>query len=196
MKTPILFKAFTCILAFSILGLSTSCKSTSAAKIEKKAQNLSILEDLKLQDNYRIDIEVIYPFNSVATTQVANALLANTGNNANRIDVRGDGNFIELKNDSIKAYLPFFGESRISGGGYGGRSIAIEIDEPLKDLKKKINTKKGTLELEFKATQKEGDNDTYQIKIELFANQNANVNVTPFYRTFIRYTGKLAEEDK
>jgi hypothetical protein len=191
MRNSELFKLAAVILIFTLFA---SCKTSSVSKSEGKAKNLTILEDLRSQDDYFIDIEVIYPLNSVTTTQVANTLLANTGNNANRIDVRGDGNFIELKNDSVKAYLPFFGESRISGGGFGGQNIAIEIDEPLKDLKKNINTKKDKLELEFKATQNKGDKDKYQIKIELFANKKASVDITPVYRTFIRYDGVLTEK--
>jgi len=193
MKPSHLFKLSIVVL---VLSFFTSCKTNSIAKSELKAKNKVVLDSLYALDDYRVDVEVIYPFNSASTTQVSNRLLQNTGNNASRIDVRGDGNFIELKNDTITAYLPFFGESRISGGGVGGQSIAIEIEEPLKDLKKTINPKKETLELEFKATQKEGDKDKYQIKIEIFANYKASVNVSPVYRTFIRYDGKLAEKDE
>jgi len=194
MKPSVFFKLSSLVLAFFVSGFLSSCKTNSLAKSELEAKNKIVLDSLNALNNYKVDIEVIYPFNTVGTAEVANALLINTGNTANRIDVRGDGNFIEIKNDSVRAYLPFFGESRISGGGVGGRSIAIQIDEPIKDFKKTIT--KGKLELVFNATQEKGDKDKYKIKIELFANNRATVDVTPVYRTFIRYDGVLVEDNE
>lgn len=195
MKTKFSYKLFILILSFSVFAFFTSCKTNSLAKSEMKAKNKIVLDSLYALENYKVDIEVMYPFNTTATAQVANALLINTGNTSSRIDVRGDGNFIEIRNDSVLAYLPFFGESRISGGGVGGRSIAIQLEEPLDELKKNINTDKGKLELEFNATQAEGDNDRYKIKIDLFANKNAVVDISPVYRTFIKYDGTLAKNN-
>lgn len=193
-KRNIAFLSLVIMISCSIL----SCKTNSIAKSEAKAKDLAVLDSFYNQDNYKIDVEVAYPFNTAATTQVANVLLRNTGNTANRIDVQGDGNFIKIKNDSVTAYLPFFGERRLNGGDYGGQNSGIQIEEPLRDLTKQIDTKKGKLELSFKAEQKGNGSDKYEIKIEIYPNNRVMVNVTPVYKTFMRYDGRLEdfEEDE
>jgi len=180
----------------SVFSLVWSCKSNQIAKTETKAKHLAVLETLYAQNHYRIDIQVAYPFTSTATTQVANTLLRYTGDTPNRVDLRGDGNFLEIKNDSVKGYLPFFGEQRLSAGSYGGQNLAIHFEEPTKELIKKINTNKAKLELDFSASQKGTDNDRYDITIEIYANKNVRVNITPVNRTFIRYDGRLEIDDK
>lgn len=183
-----------CIIA--LLGLFWSCKSSKIDKTEAKAQDMAALQTLLEQDNYYVNIEVAYPFVTAATQRVANALLLrNTGNNANRIDVRGDGNFIKIQNDSISGYLPFFGERRNNSGAYGGRNSAIQFKEALEDLGKQINSEKGKLELKFTVDQTEGT-EHYQILMDIFPNKKVSVNITPTYKTNMRYSGKLTEADK
>ena len=188
-------RVFYHISVLIILALAvSSCKTNAVSKTEDKAKAISLLENLKSQNNYRIDVDAVYPLNSVASAKVTNALLANTGNNASRINVSGDGNFIEIKDDHVQAYLPFFGEMRMSGGSYGGRNVAIELDEPLEKIDKNLDYTKRKLVLKFKAKQKEGDNDSYDIKIEIFGNRSASIDVTPVFRTYIRYDGRIAEQ--
>ena len=192
MKIYIHFRSF--ILLFGLLSI-VSCKTKSIVSEEDEQRNLAILDSLKSVENYSIEIDVVYPFNTLATTQVVTDALWNTGNNANRIDVRADGNYIEIKNDSLKGYLPFFGEQRLNGGDIGGRNTAIQFDEALENLDKSINQKKNNLELNFTARQKDGDNDKYNIKIEIYPNQHVSVDISPVYRTFIKYEGHLANND-
>jgi len=173
-----------------------SCKTNTVTKNEANARDMAIIDSLYAQSDYNIAIEAVYPFNTAATTQVANALLWGTGDNANRIDVRGDGNYIKIENDSVDAYLPFFGERRLNAGSLGGINTSIQFNEPLEDLAKEINTQKRKLKLEFTANQKGNDNDRYEITIEIYSNTHVTVNITPVYRTFIRYDGRLEQFNK
>lgn len=182
-------------LALIFSSFMWSCKTNKIAKNEANATGMVILDSLSAQNDYKIAIEVVYPFTTAATTQVANTLLWGTGDNANRIDVRGDGNFIKIENDSVKGYLPFFGESRLSAGAYGGTDLAIQFEEPLKAFSKQVNTKKRKLKLEFTAQQKGVDNERYEVTIEIYPNTHVTVNITPVYRTFIRYDGRLEKFD-
>lgn len=192
----ILHKGLFLLSCMAVLCLSYSCKSNKIEKEKAIAKDLETLESLYEQNDYRIAIQVVYPFTSVATTQVTNLLLTNTGDTANRIDVRGDGNFIEIKNDSVKAYLPFFGESRINSGDYPGANLSIQFNEPLKDLEKQIVPKKGKLQLKFNAKQKNNSNEKYQINLDIYPNKSVIVNITPIYKTFIRYSGILVPIDE
>lgn len=195
MKKSTAYKGLSFLFFVSVVSLICSCKSNKIAKSEAKANDLKILDTLYTQNNYHIDINVAYPFSTSATSQVANELLRNTGNNANRINVRGDGNYVEIQNDSVRGYLPFFGERRLNAGTYGGTDLAIQFEEPLKDLTKHINTSKSKLELKFTANQKGSDNENYRINLNIYPNKHVSVNITPVYRTFMRYDGRLEDFD-
>ncbi|QTY26531.1 DUF4251 domain-containing protein [Flavobacterium sp. CS20] len=196
MNRIITHKALNLLYLISILSLFWSCKTNQIAKAEAKANDLKILDSLYAKKDYHIKINVAYPFASVATTKVANELLRNTGNSANRIDVSGDGNFIKIQNDTVSGYLPFFGESRTSSGSYGGTDLAIQFEEPLKDLKKQINTEKPKLKLEFTTEQKRNNNEKYDVSIDIYPNKNVRVNIRPVHKTVMQYDGRLDEFSK
>lgn len=196
MKKYFKYKLIKLVFLLVVSVLFWSCKTNQIAKNEAKAKNLATLDTLYNRDNYRIAIETAYPFNSTATTQVFNELLRNTGNSASRIDVQGDGNYIEIKNDTVRGYLSFFGERRLNSGNYGGTDSAIQFEEPLKDLTKKINTDKINLDLEFTANQKGTDNENYKVNLMIFPNKHVNINITPVYKTFISYDGTLEHDEE
>ena len=192
-----IFKNIECkiLVTLVILSVFGSCKSSKVYKEKERVQGLAILDSLYNQNNYRIDVNTAYPFNTLATTQVANTLFRNTGNTASRIDVQGDGNFIEIKSDSLTGYLVFVGERRLSAGSYGGRDLAIQFDEALENFEKQVNKDKVNLELEFTAEQKGSDNERYNIRLEIYPNKNVIINISPVYRTFMRYDGVLVKPD-
>ena len=191
MNKIVTYKSLSLLLLTAVLTLFWGCKVNKFDKNETEAKDLAVLKTILAEKNYRIAIEVAYPFVSAATTQVSNVLLRNTGNTANRIDLRGDGNFIEIKNDTLTGYLPFFGEQRLNAGEYGGKDLSIQFEEPLQDLKKKIDSDKGVLELAFTAKQKGNSNERYDIDVKIYSNKNVSVYITPVYRTFMRYSGRL-----
>ncbi|MBV7268111.1 DUF4251 domain-containing protein [Winogradskyella luteola] len=194
MNRSILHYRLNLFLLVGILSLLWTCKS--ADKAENRANDLLALEQLSEQEEYRIDVKVAFPFNTLATTQVLNALLIqNAGNNPNRIDVAGNGNFIEIRKDSVKGYLPFFGERRINGGSYGANEAGIQFDGKLENYTKQVNEKKGKLVLEFSTEQIKNGSDSYDVIIEIYPNENTMVTVTPTYKTFMRYSGMLTAVD-
>lgn len=196
MKKIVLHNRLILLYFVSLTCLFLSCKSNEIAKGEAKARDMAILEKLHSQNNYRIAVEVVYPFTSAATARVTSLLLTNTGDTANRIDLSGDGNFIQIENDTVIGYLPFFGESRINAGKYGGSSLSIQFKQPLKDLKKQINYSKGKLELEFTAHQEDNESEKYDINLEIYPNKSVDINITPTYKTFTRYSGTLVPFDE
>jgi len=193
MKSHILHKNLILLCLVNILLIFNGCKTNKIDNNKTSATDLSTLESLSEADKYYIEIDVAYPFMTRATAQATNYLMRNTGNNANRIDVSGDGDFIRIENDSVKGYLPFFGERRLNAGSFGGTDVSIQFEEPLTDLTKVINTNKGKLELEFTARQKGDANERYQIKLDIFPNKKVSVDVRPSAKTLMRYDGRLTE---
>ncbi|WP_262887133.1 DUF4251 domain-containing protein [Winogradskyella litoriviva] len=196
MLKRLIYKRFNLIFLLTILTVLYSCKANEVATNNKHTSDLNKLQMLIDKDAYYIDIEAVYPMNTAATQQVANALfLSRTGNSASRIDVAGDGHFIHIKSDSVKGNLSFFGERRLSGGHYGSTNGGIVFDGLSKNYEKTINKKKRKLEIKFTTNQKDEISETYEIKIEIFPNNNVNVNIASTFKSFINYTGTLRDDN-
>ncbi|WP_407557488.1 DUF4251 domain-containing protein [Winogradskyella sp. 4-2091] len=185
------------IIFFVVLTTMWSCKSSNVDDAEKPSDAINTLQMLLEREEYYIDIDVVYPFNTAATQRVANALfLSQTGNNASRIDVTGDGHFIEINTDSVSGNLSFFGERRLSAGNYGGRNSGIVFNGIPEKYVKTINESKKRLDIEFEIKQIDEPSETYNVKLELFPNSKVAVNITSTYKTFIKYSGRLREKNE
>ncbi|WP_400078807.1 DUF4251 domain-containing protein [Winogradskyella sp. R77965] len=180
------------IFCIGMLGVLWNCKSNEIAAEKKYTSEISTLETFMEEGAYYVDVEEAFPFNSVATTQVLNSLLLQqTGNNAARIDVSGDGSFIEIQNDSVKGHLPFFGERRLSGGSYGGRGGSIRFEGISKDYEKAINKNKRKLEINFKTNQNEESTESYNVSLEIYPSERVNITIVSAFKTIMRYSGRL-----
>ena len=192
MVNKFIYKRLRLLFCLGIISVLWNCKSNDIAVDKKHTTEISTLETLMEKEAYYIDIEVAFPFSTAATTQVVNAiLLPNTGNSAGRIDVSGDGNFIEIQKDSSKGSLPFFGERRLSGGPYGSTDGSISFNGIHENYEKTINEGKRKLEIKFKAIHNGESSESYDVNIEIFPSKRVDVRITPTFRTYMRYTGRL-----
>ena len=166
------------------LGLGWGCSSTqSAADIAIKAEQFEAMKALVATKSFTIDVKTAHPLQTQAVTQITNALLRNTGNNAGRIDVTG--NFIEVMGDSVQAGLSYFGEVRIAnsldpndaGINFEGEPLSYEVSD---------NEKKQTVTVEFDVR---GKTEPFMVIIQLFPNKRAAIFVNSPYRNSIRYDG-------
>lgn len=166
------------------LGFIWGCSSTqSAADSAIKAEQFEAMKDLVATKSFTIDVKTAHPMQTRAVTQITNALMRNTGNNAGRIDVTG--NFIEVKGDSVQAGLSYFGEVRIAnsldpndaGINFEGEPLSYEVSD---------NEKKQTVTVEFDVR---GKTEPFMVIIQLFPNKRAAIFVNSPYRNSIRYDG-------
>ncbi|RED45294.1 uncharacterized protein DUF4251 [Winogradskyella eximia] len=196
MTKKVIYKRLRLLCCLSVLITLWNCKSKDITASEKYADNLTTLKILQEKEIYNIEIDVAYPFVKAATQQVANTLfLSRTGNTANRIDVRGDGYFINIVKDSVKGDLSFMGERRLSGGTYGmNRGIAFE-GVP-KNLEKSIDKKNNKLEIKFSINQNGEPSEKYDVRLLIFPNNKAEVEITSTFKTFMRYSGTLQLVDE
>ena len=77
------------VVLFILLGLGWGCSSTqSAADIAIKAEQFEAMKALVATKSFTIDVKTAHPMQTQAVTQITNALLRNTGNNAGRLRIR------------------------------------------------------------------------------------------------------------
>lgn len=172
-----------------VLGLFWSCGGTKSAEaIALKNRQFETLKSLVAAKSFVFNAETAYPMQTFAVMQVTNALLRNTGNAPGRISLIGNGEYIQVRGDSVQAELSYFGEVRIvssmnprdSGINFNGVPSTFDITE---------NEKKQTLRLEFDIKEKI---ESYEVIMDLYPNKQATVFINCMNRTSIRYDGKLS----
>ena len=189
-----MYKGLKLLCATSVIVLLWSCKAQMTT--EEKAQEMTVLNTLLAQQDYRIAIDEAQPFNTNATLQVFYALNMQTfGDTPGRINVSADGHVIKIQNDSITGSLPFFGERQLGSASYGGRDIGIQFESKLKDFSKSINEDKGKLIMKFSADQKDGNTENHDVIIEFFPNHDVFVKVNSTHRTIMGYRGRLEAKE-
>ncbi len=107
----------------------------------------------------------------------------------NRIDLIDNPNYIRFEGDSVKMFLPYYGE-RFSGGGYG-RPGGINYEGPIKNLRIEEN-KNGKL-LKFEGNQ---GSEFLQFFVTVFPGGKANTSVNSSERSAISYQGRIDELPK
>ena len=95
---------------------------------------------------------------------------------------------LEIRNDSVISYLPYFGRaySIPYGGGDG-----LDFKAPLKEYDMKMD-KKGNAVIEFVARNPE---DRYEFRAQVYTNGEASINVNMQNRQSISFQGELEMED-
>ena len=197
MRERLTYYRFIQLVLIASLGLLFNCKSNTIAQDKTYSDELAQLQMLLDEETYYIDIEVAFPFTTAATQQVFNELfLSRTGNTASRIDVTGDGHFIEIKNDSVKGDLSFFGERRMNSGPYGSTNTGIGFEGVPENYEKFINKDKRKLEIKFKTNQKDQTSESYDVSLDIYPSRRVEVRIASTFKTFMRYTGTLKSSKK
>lgn len=91
---------------------------------------------------------------------------------------------LEIRNDSIYSYLPYFG--RAYSVPYGGGKGLI-FNEPLAEYKAEFH-KKGKVKIQFTV---KSEGDTYIYRIIVYPNASASVSVTSLNRQSISFNGVM-----
>lgn len=167
-----------------------SCGSTKYDSVGNSREGqLNELKELLVTKSFKFNAETAHPMQTYAVAQVTNTLLRNTGNTAGTIFLTGRGDYIKVKGDSIKAELSYFGELRMvssidprdSGINFEGKALSFTTTE---------HKKKKSLNFEFDVKTK---TDIYNVIMQIYPSQRANIVVNSSNRTSIRYGGKIVK---
>lgn len=156
------------VIACSALVLLGSCATTEerAARLAEKARKVTLaLSERK----FTILVDRMYPLRG----------------SSKRISY---GYTVEVRNDSLFSYLPYFGRAyAIPYGGGKGLNFSAPINS-YQEYQKKDNLRY----IEIGVTNEE---DTYLYVIEVFGNGKAAIGVQPRQREHISYSGEMEVDE-
>lgn len=157
-------------LLFSILLGSSACAMLSGcASAEERAaraaeQAAKVTKALEARD-YKIAVNRMYPMKGSSRSV-------------------SYGYSVEVKNDSLISYLPYFGGAyNVPYGGGKGLNFSERIGSYRESQKNN-----GERQIEINVTNEE---DTYIYLIKVFSNGNSSIDVTSRQRDHISYSGEL-----
>lgn len=154
------------IVVVALIGMSACA---TAGSQERRAQVAAQVEQALTERHYTIDIDMMYPLRGRAVNVTSNYSL-------------------EIRNDSLISYLPYFGRAYHLpyGGGKG-----LNFSAPLQRYEA-VRAKKDMTRILLEAV---NDEDYYQYQIEVFDNGNATVYLRSREREAISYSGKMDLEN-
>ena len=157
-------------LLFSILLGSSACAMLSGcASAEERAaraaeQAAKVTKALEARD-YKIAVNRMYPMKGSSRSV-------------------SYGYSVEVRNDSLISYLPYFGGAyNVPYGGGKGLNFSERIGSYRESQKNN-----GERQIEINVTNEE---DTYIYLIKIFSNGNSSIDVTSRQRDHISYSGEL-----
>lgn len=161
----------------------------SASKVTSEEQNIA-LEKLLEEKSFEIVSQWAYPQSSFAMNSISSAGLLPLGSTAGMIDLIGNSNYLRFKGDTIKAYLPYFGERQM-GARLSGNNTGIEFDGLPKDYSIKKG-KKNSYKIRFEISDKNSNTETYNVLVIVHQNLNSSININSSQRFSIRYKGQVS----
>jgi len=178
------------IFLLSFTSLLLACGSANVVSEADEA----VLQAMIDAKSFEIISQSASPQNTAAFNALANSGLLAPGNTAGLINLIGNTNYLKVQGDTISAYLPFFGERRM-GGSYGTRGAGIEFEGVPSDYEVTIG-KRNVREIRFSIRDKEQQSEQYQVRINIYPNLSANINVNSTHRTSIFYRGDASTNKK
>ena len=157
------------VLCLSLLLASAAILWSSCATSEEKAAQMAqlsanVTNALNNRD-YKIAIDRMYPMRG-SSRHVS------------------FGYSVEVRNDTLFSYLPYFGRAyNVPYGGGKGLNFSAPI-ESYRESQPKDDRRHIEISLS-------NDEDTYQYIIDIFTNGSANIDVIPRERDRITYYGEL-----
>ncbi|WP_417360613.1 DUF4251 domain-containing protein [Galbibacter sp.] len=177
---------------FAIFMLSNCGGSQSAYGTQ---QDKVLVDSLIAKREFRIVNQWALPMMSSSMMKIASSGILGPGNSGQRIDLSGNGNFLEFKGDTVKAFLPYFGE-RHMGGGYNTDGVGIHFDQVVETIQFDYKNAKDQHIIKFRA--KDGA-ETFELTLFVFSNKKSSLLVSSSQRDMIRYEGNiiaLPEKDR
>lgn len=108
-----------------------------------------------------------------------------------QVNLISNPNSLVVKEEKVKARLPYFGVVNSGGAAYGSGGGGINIDGDLSELKIEKNEKKNLVTVRFRAKM---GGELFNFTLSAYGPENATLIAIGSSRDTIRYSGKLLVE--
>ena len=180
-------------IGFLFIGLGFLFFSCGGQKEIASEANMAKLEEMVNKKDIRINAQWANPLSTNSMNAIAAAGLLPLGSNPSRINIVGSTSYLEVKNDSVIAHLPYYGERQF-GGAYNQEDAGIRFEGIPKDLEIRYNEKKQHYNLKFDIANEFGEG--FNISGILYPNLRANFNIFSTKRNTISYSGFVLETNE
>lgn len=168
------------IVSITLLFGCGSTRRDSAAN--RQGETLTSIAEKR---SFRIQSQWAFPLMTQGMISVANSGLLTPRSSGNRIDLIGNPNFFEVRGDSVRISLPYFGERQI-GGGYAGSEEGIRFEGIPLSYTVREEEGKTIVDIQIR-----NEFETLRFNLFLFPAGRADINMNSSHRTSIRYSGSL-----
>lgn len=173
------------LLTITVYMLLLACASSNQRTSDETSK---VLDDMVNKKSFEIISSSAQPLMTAALQQLGNAGVFVNGSTAGNINLTSHTNYLRMKNDSVMAFLPFYGERQF-GGGYSN-STGIEFEGTPNNLQ--INkVKDSAYEIRFDIRDKNSNTENYQVYIKLFPNLTSTMMIRSSSRSNIQYRGRV-----
>ena len=157
-------------IIFSLLLITAMSMPTLSAqtKKEKKELKKQTVEKLVTSGKYKINVNRALPARGRSVTLTSPYS-------------------VEIRNDSVISYLPYYGRAYSIPYGGGGGGEGLNFKAPLTDYKLEWD-KKETAKIKFSARSEE---DRFDFSIDVFSNGSSSIFVNMQNRQSISFQGEL-----
>lgn len=180
MKTSIVKYLLTTLFLVACSGQKQTISAEDKAKLKEMVDAKSIHLEAKWAN----------PMATRSMNAISSAGLLPPGSNAGRIDIMGTANYLKIKNDSVFAVLPYYGERQF-GGAYNTQEVGIQFQGIPKDFEINYNEKKEHYTFEFGIANAHGE--IFNVNGTLFFNMKTTFYINSTERMTIGYLGDISK---
>lgn len=184
MKIISVLFGLTVVLMLSNCGSSESALRTS----HYKAAVDSLIENRE----FRVVNQWALPTMSSSMMELSSSGIMGPGNSGQRIDLSGSTSFLEIKGDSVRAILPYFGVRQM-GGGYNSDGEGIQFDQVVENISFDDEDAKDRYVIKFRAN---NGSESFELILYIYSNKKSSLLVNSSQRDVIRYEGTIRELPK
>jgi len=159
----------TSVMALTALVMLVGC-ATAEERAARAAEQAKAVKTALQERNYQIAVNRMYPSRGASK-------------------IVSSGYTVEVRNDSLISYLPYFG--RAYDVPYGGGN-GLNFSAPIRNYKES-QTKSDLRHIEIDV---QNDEDTYLYTLDIFDNGSADINVRSRQREPISFSGQMEFRSK
>lgn len=156
------------LILLGLICLTVAMPTTAQNRNEKKARTERAVKEAIAAKQYKINVDRMQPMRGGSRNLTTNYTL-------------------EIRNDSVFSYLPYFGVAYNAPHG-GGKSLNFNASITGYTTRA---LKKGKIQIDFKTR---SDEDNYEYRLTIFPDGSTSIHVQPMNKQSISFTGEMDTE--